>query len=180
MLTGDLIKLRPIEPKDLELMYAWENDTDVWKVSGTVSPFSQYTIEEYIKTCQNDIYANRQLRMAIDISDSKKTIGYIDLFEFNPQHRRAGVGILIGDKNERKKSYAKEALHLLINYAFNTLNLHQLFCNIPESNFASNRLFTSSGFKEAGIMKDWIMNNGAWEQVIVMQMINEAEAEEEQ
>ncbi|MFI5218867.1 MAG: GNAT family N-acetyltransferase [Bacteroidia bacterium] len=178
MLTGNSIKLRAIEPKDLDLMYHWENDTTIWNVSGTISPFSKYTLEEYIKTCQSDIYSNRQLRFAIDLNDSSKTIGYIDLFEFDPQHRRAGVGILIGDQAERKKSFAKESLSLLIDYAFNTLNLHQLYCNIPETNHASLRLFSSSGFKEAGILKDWIMNHGDWQQVIVMQLINETETEE--
>lgn len=178
MLKGASLKLRAVEPKDLDVMYQWENDSENWKVSGTVSPFSKYTLEEYIKSCENDIYSNRQLRLAIDLNDVTKTIGYIDLFEFDPQHRRAGVGILIGDKSERKKNYAKEALHLLINYAFNSLNLHQIFCNIPVTNRASLRLFTNAGFKESGILKDWIMSQGEWEQVIIMQLINETETED--
>jgi diamine N-acetyltransferase len=179
MLKGTAVKLRAVEPRDLELMYAWENDTDIWKVSGTVSPFSKYTLQEYIKTCEKDIYANRQLRLVIELTDhTALTVGLIDLFEFNPRHRKAGVGILIGDKSQRKKNYAGEALNLLVNYAFDELNLHQLFCHVPESNIASLRMFTSAGFKEAGILKDWIFSKSAWENVLMLQLINEESQEE--
>src|SRR4051812_19242808 len=106
MLTGLHILLRAIEPSDIELMYKWENETEVWNLSGTTSPFSRYTIDQYIQSTKHDIYTNKQLRLAIELlGPSGKTIGYIDLFDFDPQHRRAGVGILIGDKIERRKHY---------------------------------------------------------------------------
>ena len=179
MLKGITVKLRAIEPRDLELMYDWENDTGIWKVSGTVAPYSKYTLAEYIKTCEKDIYANRQLRFAIELQDhTALTIGLIDLFDFDPQHRKAGVGILIGDKSQRRKNYAREALNLLVDYAFKLLNLHQLYCNVPESNNASVHLFTSAGFKEAGILKDWIFTKNSWENVILLQLINEEFQEE--
>lgn len=181
MLKGITVKLRAIEPGDLDLMHSWENDTEIWKVSGTITPFSKYTLEEYIKTCNSDIYTNKQLRFAIDLLDHPhKTIGFIDLFEFDPQHRKAGVGILIGDTTQRQKNYAKESLNLLINYSFNILNLHQLFCNIPETNIASTKLFLSAGFKEAGVLKDWIFANNAWENVTIYQLIHEETEEEEE
>jgi diamine N-acetyltransferase len=179
MLQGSMVRLRAIEPSDLELMYDWENDTEIWKVSGTVSPYSKYTLEEYIKTCEKDIYANRQLRFAIELLDhTRQTVGLIDLFEFDPQHRKAGVGILIGDRGQRRKHYAREALGLLVDYAFHHLNLHQLYCQVPESNQASLRLFASAGFREAGILKDWVFAKNTWEHVVWLQLINEEDQEE--
>jgi diamine N-acetyltransferase len=180
MLSGTLVVLRAIEPKDIDLMYKWENDTEVWNVSGTSSPFAKYTLEQYIETCKRDIYTNKQLRLAIELADiSAKTIGYIDIFDFEPQNRRAGVGILIGDKGERRKHYAKESLQLLIKYVFNILQLHQLYCHIHESNQSSVRLFSNEGFRQTGILKDWILNNGEWESVFVMQLFKAIESEEE-
>ena len=179
MLNGVLVGLRAMEPKDIELMYQWENDTDVWHVSDTIAPYSKYTIEKYIETCSRDIYANKQLRLAIELTDdSKKTIGYIDIYDFDPHNQKAGIGILIGDKGERKKNYAKESLQLLIEYALNILNLHQLYCHVHESNGISIRLFSKAGFRQTAILHDWIMNNGEWENVLVMQLFNEKEPEE--
>jgi diamine N-acetyltransferase len=179
MLTGTTVRLRAIELKDIDLMFQWENDTEVWHVSGTTAPYSKYTIEKYIETCSRDIYANKQLRLAIELTDaSKKTIGYIDIYDFDPHSQKAGVGILIGDKGERKKNYGKESLQLLIKYAFDVLNLHQLYCHIHESNHKSNNLFLNAGFRQTGILHDWILNNGDWENVLVMQLFNENEPEE--
>ena len=179
MLKGVTVRLRAVEPKDLELMYQWENDPSIWKVSGTVSPYSKYTLAEYIKTCEKDIYTNKQLRFVIELlAHTALTIGLIDLFEFDPQHRKAGVGILIGDSTQRRKNYAKEALNLLVDYAFNQLNLHQLYCNVPESNNASLHHFNTAGFREAGILKDWIFSKNVWENVILLQRINDEGSEE--
>ena len=180
MLSGLLVGLRAIEPNDIDHMYKWENDIEIWNVSGTSSPFSKYTLEQYIESCNRDIYANKQLRLAIQLTDgSTKTIGYIDIFDFDPQNRRAGVGILIGDKGERRKHYAKESLQLLTKYAFNVLQLRQLYCHIHEANHTSVRLFSNAGFKQTGLLKDWILNNGEWENVLVMQLFNSVETEEE-
>lgn len=173
MLRSENLLLRAIEPSDLDLMYRWENNPDIWHLGQTVSPFSKYSIEEYIRHTEKDIYAARQLRLVIEKhKELRKTIGYIDLYDFDPLHRRAGVGILIGDEAERRKHYASEALRLLIHYGFNILNLRQLFCFIPENNFPSKVLFSKNGFKEAGILQDWLLVAGKWIPVIVMQLIN--------
>jgi diamine N-acetyltransferase len=179
MLSGTFVKLRAIEPRDIDLMYVWENDVEIWNVSGTTSPFSKYTLEKYIETCSRDIYTNKQLRLAIQLNnESAKTVGYIDLFDFDPLHQRAGVGILIGDKGERRKNYAKESLNLLIKYSFDVLNLHQLYCHVHESNETSVHLFLNAGFVQTGMLQNWIINNGEWENVLVLQLFNEDEPEE--
>ena len=104
-LEGKLIQLRAPEPEDLECLYRWENDTEIWQVSNTLTPFSRYILKNYIESAHLDIYETRQLRFMIDAlsngSEAKKTIGTIDLFDFEPYHNRAGIGILIGEVSER-------------------------------------------------------------------------------
>jgi len=177
MINGKKITLRALEPADIDLMYEWENDTAIWEVSGTLTPFARYTMEQFIKSANQDIFTTRQLRLAIDDRTVKKnnlpTIGYIDLFEFDPANMRAGVGILIGDKDSRKKGFGLEALHLLTDYAFRILNLHQLFCHVHVNNEASIRLFSSAGFSLAGELQDWTLQNGTWVNVYLMQKIND-------
>lgn len=173
MIRGTSVLLRAMEPHDVDMMMIYENDTEVWPLSGTLLPYSKYTLEQFYNNAIQDIFTARQLRLAIELikeAHRGQTIGYVDLFDFEPQQRRAGVGILIGDKNERSKGYATEALHLLAKYAFDILNLHQLYCHIEKDNEISIRLFQKTGFKTCGILKDWIVYNGKWHDVTMMQL----------
>ena len=95
MLKGNEIRLRALEPHDVELLYRWENDPAIWTISHTLTPFSQFTLKQYIASSAQDIYTSKQLRLMIDELHNRKTIGVIDIFDFDPFHRRAGIGILI-------------------------------------------------------------------------------------
>jgi diamine N-acetyltransferase len=101
-----------------------------------------------------------------------RTIGTIDLFDFDPYHFRAGVGILIGDKSDRNKGYATLALKKLITYCFSTLQLHQLYCNITLGNEDSLKLFRKCGFKITGRKTDWIRIAGRYTDEHILQLIN--------
>lgn len=177
MITGKSIILRALEPSDIDLMYQWENDTSIWEVSGTLAPFSRYTMEQFVKAAHQDIFTTRQLRLAIDLKATQETpistIGYIDLYEFDPAHMRAGVGILIGDMESRRKGLGLESLDLLSRYAFNILNMHQLFCHVHVNNEPSIRLFSAAGYSLSGELRDWTLRNGNWVNVYVMQKFSE-------
>ena len=177
LLVGPHIKLRALEPGDVDLLYDWENDTSIWKVSNTLTPFSKFQIESYVLHAQNDIFSARQLRLMIDLlnhGNNPIPIGTIDLFEFDPDNLRAGVGILIREPF-REKGYAFEAMEILIRYAFNTLHLHQLFCNVSPDNVTSLHLFEKLGFVRCGIKKDWINEGKKWNEEWMFQLINHNE-----
>ena len=171
MFFGTKIKLRAIEPSDIDLLHKWENDRSIWSVSNTITPFSRKEIEEYI-TSIRDIYADKQLRLMICLASNDKSIGCIDLFDFDKNNLRAGVGILIAEPTQRQKGYASEALELLIKYCFTLLNLHQLYCNIPADNEASLKLFKKHGFQEIGVKKDWIRTGNKWIDEYLFQLVN--------
>ncbi|MEI8201896.1 MAG: GNAT family N-acetyltransferase [Bacteroidota bacterium] len=164
------IQLRAPEPYDIEKLYVWENDTSLWHHGNTIAPLSRYDLEQFILNSQYDIYHNRQLRLMIVLKETNEVIGTIDLFEFDPIHRRAGVGILI-DKQFRKNGYATQSLQLLIEYAFTKLHLHQLYCNIISTHAVSLRLFTNNGFEKTATIKQWLLLNNAWEDVCFLQLI---------
>jgi len=171
-LQGERIKLRAIEPADANLLYQWENDTSVWHVSNTITPFSKDVITQYLSNAHLDIYTTKQLRLIIE-TENKIPIGCIDLFEFNPLHLRAGIGILIAAAEYRRKGYASEALDILIKYAFNTLNLNQLYCHIGVENESSVSLFKKYNFKIVGTKKNWVKNGKVWSDVHFLQLLNE-------
>ncbi|HNQ28326.1 MAG TPA: GNAT family N-acetyltransferase, partial [Aquaticitalea sp.] len=144
-LKGKNIYLRALEPEDLDYVHDVENNEDFWELSSTQTPYSRYILKEYLENSHRDIYDVKQLRLVI--SDyAGKALGLIDLFDFDFKSKKAAVGILVSDSEDRHRGIGSEALRLLVTYSFDVLNLHQLYCNIAEDNLASLNLFTSQGF----------------------------------
>jgi diamine N-acetyltransferase len=166
------IRLRALEPEDLELLYKWENDDSYWVISNTVAPFSKFTLKRYLENSHKNIFETGQLRLMIELVSEKKTIGTIDLFDFDPFHQRAGIGILIADDAERRKGYASMSLKCLIDYCFTNLQLHQLYCNILANNCESMDLFKKHGFVQVGIKKEWVKTSEGYLDEFVFQLIN--------
>jgi len=161
-----------MEPEDLELLYEWENDISYWIISNTVVPFSKYTLKLYLENSHKDIYETGQLRLMIDHIPDNVSIGTIDIFDFDPFHKRAGLGILIARQDYRRKGYASMALKCLVDYCFKTLQLHQIYCNILANNCESMDLFKKIGFVQSGIKKDWIKTSDGYLDEYMFQMIN--------
>ena len=174
ILTGEKVKLRAVEPGDVDIIFQMENDTNVWHVGNTVVPFSRFQIEQYALASQHNIHAEKQLRLMIEPinpAGTGSTIGAIDLYDFDPLHKRAGVGILVLE-DKRKKGFASEALDLLIRYSFEILMLHQLFCYISPENTQSLTLFKKHGFVKCGLKKEWRLLKGKWTDEIMFQLLN--------
>ena len=172
-LQTEHVRLRALEPHDVDLLYRWENDPEVWKVSNTMTPFSKFTLQEFIKTSTTDIYASRQLRLMVE-NWKGNTIGTVDIFDFEPFHRRAGLGILIA-KEYRHNGYAEEAVRCVCQYLFSVFQLHQVYCNIMSDNEISLKLFQHLGFEVVGRKKDWMREKDGFLDVFILQLINEHE-----
>ena len=168
-LLGKNINLRALESEDLDFLFTTENDESFWEISSTQTPYSKYILQKYIENSHQDIYEAKQYRFLI--CDIKNTpVGMIDLFNFNPQHQRVGIGILITSENQNK-GYGSEALEMMIDYAFTYLNVHQIFANITSDNINSIRLFEKLNFKKIGIKKDWVNSNATFKDEILYQLI---------
>ncbi|KAA5549423.1 GNAT family N-acetyltransferase [Adhaeribacter rhizoryzae] len=170
-LKSDLLYLRALESTDLEFLYQLENNTAVWRVSNTVAPYSKEVLQLYLEQATADIYSTKQLRLMI-CTLAHQPVGVIDLYDFEPLHARAGVGIVIAE-DYRKQQYAFEALTLLQHYCQNYLLLHQVYCTIAISNAASLKLFQNAGFTAIGLRKQWIKIPAGWEDVLEFQKILE-------
>ncbi len=170
-LENNNIVLRALEPEDIDVLFDIEHAKSLWPVSNTLAPYSRDLLKKYIERSHKDIYEARQLRLAISPIHDTQLIGLIDLFEFEPQHNRAGVGILVR-KNFQGKGIASQALELMLDYAFKQLELHQVFAHIPANNDQSRRLFEKMGFTRSGTQKDWIRTNNDFLDVDLYQIIN--------
>lgn len=161
LLQDDCIRLRAMEPEDLEAMYRWENDASLWHLGDATQPFSREALREFIAASSQDMYSARQVRLMIEPlaaagALTTGAVGCVDLFTFDPLNRRAGVGILIYDPSQRRQGYALAALRLTAEYAFSRLDIRQLWAEIPIPNTASLRLFERAGFCGTAIKKAWV------------------------
>lgn len=173
-LKGKLVTLRALEPEDLHFLFETENNEEHWEVSSTQAPFSKYILKKYLENAHLDIYEVKQQRLVIADNLNNAPVGMIDLFDFDPKHKRAGVGIIVL-KEYQGNGFAKEALKLLISYAFHYLSLHQLYANITTDNTTSIQLFEKFNFKNSGVKKDWILSNQTYKDEAIYQLIHKIE-----
>ncbi len=174
MLKKGNIILRTPEPSDLDFLFGLENDSKIWNVSQTRVPFSRFDLEQYILTTnRQEPFAQGQVRFILEVIENNTQVpaGLVDIFNLDALHRRGAVGIVLAEA-WRGRSLAGKALDMLIDYAFNFLNLHQLYCNIEKENEASMRLFRSRNFQLAGLKKDWQLIRGEWKDEYLLQLIH--------
>lgn len=153
-IVGDKCTLRALEPSDLELLYLWENDTEVWRVSGSCAPVSRERLKHFIEEQNYDIYATRQMRLVIE-SDGM-AIGTLDIVEFDPQNSRFGIGILIYAAENRRMGFARSAIEAIKEYGRTTLFVNQIWASVAEDNKPSIELFLSCNFEQCGLRKAWL------------------------
>ena len=151
---GNGIRLRAPEPEDLEVMFRFENATDVWEMSNTTGPYSRFQLKQYIEQTQNDLFADRQLRLMIE-NGNRQVVGMVD------------------DKSCRRQGIGRNALALLEEHCFRYLGIHQLFAYIAVENLPSRRLFAACGYKESAVLKEWAHTfGGGYTDVLVVQKLN--------
>lgn len=170
LLCDDKITLRAVEATDLDNILAWENDTTIWEVGSSMAPFSRKSIWDYIESYNPDIFAARQLRLIIECNDSRQAVGMIDLYDFDPMNRRAGVGLLI-DRAYRHQGYGLRSLALLAGYAGKFIGMHQLWAVVSVDNSHSVDLFKKSGYRITGRMKSWLRSGKSYRDAFMMQLL---------
>lgn len=161
------MRLRAIEPEDLDLLYLIENDKNLWQVGATNVPYSRYTLHDYIANSSDDIFADRQVRLMVE-NDEGETIGIADLVQFSPQHLRAEVGIVIMNA-QRRKGYATAAIEALCDYALRVVHLHQLYAVVDENNEAAIALFRKAGFSTGNTLNEWLFDGHEYHNALLMQ-----------
>lgn len=171
LLQSERLLLRALEPEDLEQLYRWENNPEWWDFGNTLSPYSRYLLKAYIADSHRDIYESKQLRLMVILRSTGVAIGMVDLYDFDPHHKRAAVGILI-DPLYRNSGIAVEALGILQNYAFSFLKLHQLYAYVSVNNEASKNLFSHCGYAITGKLADWIIEKNGYSDVLIMQLMS--------
>lgn len=161
------VVLRAMEPEDLDLLYQIENDTKLWNIGLTNVPYSRYVLHDYIATSSGDIYTDKQVRLIIE-NEEHQTIGLVDIMNFNPQNRRAEMGIVLQEAF-RQKGYGKDAIQKVMRYAKEVLHLHQLYVVVNTSQKSTIGLFLRMGFKETCQLTDWLYDGEVYHDATLLQ-----------
>ncbi len=152
------VYIRPIRYDDAIKVLQWENDIENWRVSDNSSKYELADILSLIDSL-DDISHSRQARWIICDSKTNFRLGAVDLFEINLIEEKARVGILIADKENRKKGFAYKAIQLLEVEALN-IGVNKLICTIYSNNKASLALFEKCNFKKKdSLEKSYISND---------------------
>ena len=165
-----MLKLRALEPEDLEQLYAIENNLDDWEFSCMNAPFSHYALRDYIANQHCDLTIDQQVRLVVcDDENEQQVTGLADLFNYDARHRRAEIGLVIGSAF-RNKGYATEAAKLLVDYASRTCLLDQIYAFISKDNEQCCRIFDKIGFNRVSILKNWFRNANSFSDSIIFQL----------
>jgi diamine N-acetyltransferase len=158
-----MLRLRKIEPSDLPFLYQWENDAVMWADSDTHNPLSRHDLHQYIENTTGDIYRDGQLRLIIEgVADtsSPNIIGCIDLFDFDARNRKAAIGMYIAPE-ARGQGVGKQAVQLLLDYAFGFLHLRMLYAIISVHNTACSHIYEQMGFVGSSPLANWTLEGDA-------------------
>lgn len=157
-IVGERIYLSPTDPDEVDCYVKWMNDKAV------AVNFSQYNKLVSSKSDLPWIYepsADRQ-RYAIVLLDGDLLIGSISLHNIDHLNRNAYIGIFIGEEEQRNKGYGAEAIRLILDYGFKTMNLLNIMLTVNADNLPGIACYKSVGFKETGRLREWIFQDGKY------------------
>jgi ribosomal-protein-alanine N-acetyltransferase len=166
-LSGRRVYLREVRPEDVnENYYRWMSDPDVTRfLESRFFPNSLASLRQYATDKQGD---RDNVFLAILLHENHRHIGNIKLGPIDWIHRRGEVGILIGEKDCWGKGYAAEAIGLLVDYAFDRLNLHKVTAGCYATNEGSTRTFEKAGFVREGLRKQHCFCEGSYVDVVLL------------
>jgi RimJ/RimL family protein N-acetyltransferase len=165
MLEGRLVRLRAIERDDLESIWRLRNDLEV-EAAVSAEPPTPVSLEEVTADWEK---GNEEgidgARFAIEVDG--EVIGRADLFALDEYARSIQLGISIATEHQGK-GYGKEAVALLVGYAFTHLNVHRVWLDVVADNEPAIRAYRAAGFVEEGRLRDHFWHHGRHKDAIVM------------
>lgn len=160
MINGELVSLRAANNHDMEISRIWSNDEEIAAFVDRARPVSEI---EHVKWWENIVQNQNICFFAVEDCKSKEHIGNIWLYDIDCRHRKAELRVLIGDKRYWSKGYGREAVGLLVEFAFKKLNLNKVYAYVLASNPRAKKMFESCGFVVEGELISEYFCDGKYE-----------------
>jgi len=164
-LKGSRVALRPVLKEDVPSLLRWINDESVTRYLSTYLPMLEADEEAWFDNLKN----RKQTDITFSIvTIDGKLIGTMGLHRIEWKDRVALTGAFIGDKNYWGKGYGTEAKMLLLNYAFNTLNLRKIWSSVLAFNKRSYAYQVKCGYREEGrLLRQRYSSGRYWDEIIM-------------
>ena len=169
-IESDRLEFHPICLEHCTSEYvSWLNDPIIYQYLETGGGYTLQMLSEYLE----NVMKKPILFWGIHIKSSRKHIGNIKIHPINNRHGFGEYGILLGDKHEWGKGYAKEASIAIIDYCFEKYNLRKINLGVVAENLPAVHLYKSLGFEIEGIYKNHGIYNGKYMDILRMAVFNE-------
>lgn len=171
IIQDNQIELRRLVPNDLVDRCRWLNDpavtrffTNIWAFPPTLAEMEKW-LENIGKKMDQEMHFSIYTR-------SDNHIGGVQLKGLDWRNRSTELGLFIGEKEWRGKGLGTIVTHLLLHYAFMTLNLHRVWLRVDSENVAAIRCYEKCGFIREGFFRDEVYKNGQYRDSIVMSILS--------
>lgn len=172
-IIGKRIMLREYRQSDLQSMREWVNDQEITQYLSDIFTYP-HTLENTEQYLTKMIKGSTDSRgFIIADKDTQSYIGQIDLHKIDWRNRTAVLGIVIGSKDDLGKGYGEEAIRLLMEFVFKTMNLHRLELEVLEFNERAYHCYIKCGFMEEGRLRKKQYRDGTYWDVICMGILRE-------
>ncbi|NVM35237.1 MAG: GNAT family N-acetyltransferase [Candidatus Lokiarchaeota archaeon] len=173
MLRGNRVKLGPIKREYIDSFLRWFNDPEITQYLARYRPMTRMAEEEWMENLRE---REDTIRFSITISNedgSEILIGNCGIHNINWKNRVGEIGITIGEKAYQNRGYGTEAIELLLEYSFNTVNLNRIELCVYDYNIRAIKSYIKVGFIEEGRKRQFMWNKGKYHDEIMMSILAE-------
>lgn len=170
MFLLDGITLRPLEPADIPLLYPWHQD---YELDMFTSWAPRQSLEQFVKRYEERILEPDEDVITFGIQFEGRLVGRISLELIDRDHRRASVGLVIGDRSVWGRGVGRTALRIMVDFAFTLENLERVYAEVYGFNLRSLRLMTTVGFQQEGVLRGHEVQLGVRQDLLVFGLLRE-------
>ena len=170
MIEGKKVRLRSLTKKDFNKTFKWHNDLELKNL--TLShpfPVTDVQEEEWYENLLKDS-SNKNVYFGIEDIANEVLAGIIFLSKINMIHQTCWLGVFIGEETARGKGFGKEAVNLLVDFAFNSLNFRKVSLEVVKTNKNAISVYKKLGFVQEGEMKKQVFIEGKYSDLIIMSL----------
>lgn len=166
------IYLRPITVEDTDNILKWRNKEDVKKFFIYQKEITKEAHHNWLET---KVKSGEVEQFIIVEKYMERAIGSVYLQNIDYNHNKAEYGIFIGEEKLMGKGYGTIAAKRIIQYAFEELKLHRIYLRVYEENKRAIASYERAGFQREAFLRDDVMINGGYRNMVLMAIINEGE-----
>jgi RimJ/RimL family protein N-acetyltransferase len=171
MIKGKRVTLRGLELEDAKEILLHFNDLEIRRYLGHPYPVAKEEEEQWIRNTWESRRKETEFIYGIELNEGQKLIGTVGLHSVSTIHRSTELGIAIWNKKYWGQGLGTETLHLILDFGFNTLNLHSIFLTVIEGNERAQRAYEKVGFRKIGWRRHAIYQDGKYKNLLYMDIL---------